>query len=205
VSTINLDSPTLELFDREWERLAAPGAWFTGAERVEIARISRAARASEPLESAALSPAAVEAAGRVANDPGAITEAWVADLEQRGLDRKAYAELVGVTARLQAVDTLTFAAGHTMRALPDPIDGAPSNEVPDKLKLRRAWVPMTGPAPAADALSSVPAEQSAQLDVASTLYIPGANVADRSFRREIERVQMELVVCRTSLLNECFY
>ena len=64
---------------------------------------------------------------------------------------------------------------------------------------------MTGPAPAADALSSVPDEQQAQLDVAATMYIASTNVADRTYRREIERVQMELVVCRTSLLNECFY
>ncbi len=202
---ITWDAAAVALVEREWQRVASPGAWFDGSQRVELAAIARAARGEVAVDADTLSPPSIEAARLVATDPGAITEEWIAGLETNGLTRMAYAELLGVVARMQAIDTLCFATGAELRPMPAPVGGEATGEIPDGLRAGRAWVPMTGPAPAVDALSAVPDEQQAQLDVAATLYISGADIGDRTYRRELERVQMELVVCRTSLLNRCFY
>jgi len=78
---------------RAWERLAAPGAWWTGAERVAIAAEVRASRtcalcherkaalsphalAGEHAAAGGLPAPAVEAAHRIASDPGRLTHAW---------------------------------------------------------------------------------------------------------------------------------
>ncbi len=76
-----------------WERLAAPGSWWTGAERVAIAaEVRNAAKCALCRErKAALSPEAVQGAHdrvselpdpaldvvhRVTTDPGRLTRSW---------------------------------------------------------------------------------------------------------------------------------
>ena len=82
-----------ESHQRFWDRLAAPGAWWTGAERVAMARETRAARHCPYCQErkAALSPhgvsgshtpvtdlpaAAVEVLHAVMNDAGRLTRKW---------------------------------------------------------------------------------------------------------------------------------
>ena len=51
-----------EAFRHVWRRLAAPGTWWTGEERVSIAAVARAAYESgESTEESDLLPAATEA------------------------------------------------------------------------------------------------------------------------------------------------
>src|SRR5688500_12860794 len=83
-----------EAHERFWRRLAAPGAWWSGAERVAIAAETRAARGcrlcgerKQALSPSAvsgthdrateLSSAAVEAIHRVTTDPGRLSRAWL--------------------------------------------------------------------------------------------------------------------------------
>src|SRR6185503_12295045 len=80
---------------RAWQALGTCGVWWTGEERLTIAREARAARScalcytrkSAPIPQAvtgahtvatALSPAAIEAIHRIVSDPGRLSSAWYA-------------------------------------------------------------------------------------------------------------------------------
>src|SRR6059036_2052732 len=96
-----------------WEHVAAPGAWWTGAERVAIAAESRHAvgcgLCRERKE--ALSPGAVrgehdtygelptlvvDVIHRVRTDAGRLTRDWFEGVIAAGLTAAEYVELVGV-------------------------------------------------------------------------------------------------------------
>ena len=55
------------------------------------------------------------------------------------------------------------------------------------------------------ALSSVPGHVSALLGTMAAMYIPPGGLLDFGVRRELDRLQIELVASRVSAMNECFY
>ena len=116
----------------------------------------------------------------------------------------AYVELVGVVARLAAVDSLHVALGLARPTLPVPVAGEPGGTLDPKARAGAAWVPMFGGASIAHALSLVPAEDEAQEDM-HRLYLTYEEMSDITFARGLTRSQMELVAGRTSAVNECFY
>ena len=144
---------------RAWARLAAPGAWWTGAQRVAIAAEVRQAPNCRLCSEAkqALSPfslggehdavtdlpaAAVDAAHRVVTDPGRLTRSWVEKLATDGLDDAHYVELVGVVVTVLSVDVLCLGVGAELHPLPEPEPGEPSRRRPDGLEDAGAFVPM---------------------------------------------------------------
>jgi hypothetical protein len=146
---------------RAWERLAAPGAWWTGAERVAIAAEARAARACALCRErkAALSPAAlagehaattllpaaaVDAVHRIATDPGRLTRAWYEKLLAAGLSDARYVELLGIVSTVVNLDAIHRALGVAPEPLPAPRAGEPSRERPPAA-LEGAWVPLLAP------------------------------------------------------------
>src|SRR5713226_245549 len=97
---------------RFWKRLAAPGSWWTGAERVAIAAEVRQARhcALCQARQAALTPAAVEGhhdhlgalpntavdvIHRVVTDPGRLSQKWFTETLAAGLSAEQYVEIIG--------------------------------------------------------------------------------------------------------------
>ncbi len=192
-----------DVFSREWARLGAPGAFWTGAERVAIAHTARTAP-DTGSRIAELPAPAVAAAHLLAAQPGAArrgqVEAWVGEL---GAER--YVELVGVVSRLAAVDSFHRGIGADLPALPEPADGSPSGETDPAARAGPAWVPMVGGASIVFALSLVPPESAAQEDMHGPLYLTYQGMEDLSFVRGLTRTQMELVAARVSALNECFY
>jgi hypothetical protein len=143
---------------RAWTRLARPGRWWTGAERVAIAAEARDALDCRlcARRKAALSPYAedgahdsrgalpdrtVEAIHRIRTDPGRITQAWVDSLIAQGLDAEHYVELIGVVVTTVAVDTFCNGLGLPLRPLPEPQPGAPTRVRPAGAALGGAWVP----------------------------------------------------------------
>lgn len=149
-----------------WERLAQPGTWWTGAERLAIAAEARHAPACGLCQrrKAALSPytvdgdhdaagdlapAAVEAVHRLVTDAGRITERWIRSLltgqEMPALEETEYVEIVGVIAMITALDVLHQALGLPLRGLPAPIAGAPSRHRPAGAKRNLAWVSTLAP------------------------------------------------------------
>ena len=89
-----------------------------------------------------LPAAAVEVIHRVVNDSGRLTRRW-ADVQIDELGDGPYAEIVGVTAIVAALDVYARAIGDRPLELLPPVDGPPSAERPDGVGDVGAWIAMT--------------------------------------------------------------
>lgn len=203
-----------ELIDREWSRLARSGCSWTGVQRVEIASVARRVRSEElgrphttpAREAGSVLPAdAVEAAATISVDAASITGAWIDSLEHRGISRIAYAEILGIVSRLTAIDTFLFAIGADERPLPTGHDDPPNGVTDPDAELDGGWIPTVGPAFAHNALSAIPGEHEAKVDVSGTFYMTLEHILDLHYERDLTRPQIEFVASRTSLINDCFF
>ena len=186
--------------------IAAPGSFFTGADRVAFAEHARAARGLAGAHSM-LPPVVASAVARVAAEAMNTRSTDVAAWEQDGRDVLAYVELVAVVALISSIDSYRIGTGATLDALPDPQPGEPVPVVDDRAEKTNSWVPTVGPALAPTALSALPNESAAKRPIGSTFYITDKVVHQYDVEpgRELTRPQMELVAARTSWLNECFF
>lgn len=145
-----------------WRRLAQPGSWWTGAERVAIAAASRRAWDCGLCiaRKAALSPnavrgdhahdgelplATVDAAHRVVMDPGRITRHYVEDNAAAGLSKPAYVELIGVVVAVVSIDEFHRALGLGPEPLPIPQPGDISRYLPAMQREDIGFVPTVPP------------------------------------------------------------
>jgi hypothetical protein len=232
-----IPAPMRDAHRRAWERLSAPGAWWTGAERVGIAAEARAARrcalcqerkaalspnavAGEHAATSLLPAAAVDAAHRIASDPGRLTRAWYEKTLAAGLSAGHYVELLGVVVSVVNLDALHRALGAPPEPLPTPRAGAPSRESPPSVH-DGAWVPLIaldtpearalfGRLPRVPnvlrALSLVPDAVRQLQELSEVHYLPMTDVMDPGATAHgLARAQIELVAGRVSALNECFY
>ena len=152
---------------RGWERIASPGTWWTGAERVAIAaevrnaancRLCRARKAALSPYTAtgkhdslgALPENVVEVIHRVRTDPGRLTHKWYKEIIASGLSEERYVEVIGVSAQSTAMDTFAHGIGAAPAALPAPRAGEPTKKRPKGAKHSGAWVPWIQPADATD-------------------------------------------------------
>lgn len=143
----------------QWWRLAAPGTWWNGAERVAVAAEVRNAarcdlcaerkRALSPYAvpgshpgTALLSPAAVDVVHRVTTDPGRLTRDWFDHTRAAGVSDGAYVELIGVIVTVVSIDSFCRGLGIPLHPLPAPMAGKPSRYRPAAARLEGAWVPM---------------------------------------------------------------
>jgi hypothetical protein len=225
--------------DRAFARLAAPGTWWTGAERVAIATAARAAARCGPCRArkAALSPtsvkgehegergplpsSAVDAAHRIASDPGRITRKWVDGLLASGLGEGRYVELLGVVATIANIDAFCRGIGAPLHPLPLPLPGEPRRYRPKAARRAEAWVAMLPPgrpegaeadlwgertANVIRALSLVPDEVRGVRDLSQAHYLSLDEMTDLTRGRgTLDRRQVELLAARVSALRECFY
>jgi hypothetical protein len=192
------------LLRREWDRLATPGTWWDGRERVDIARAARRARFGADEAPSSLPTVAIEAAGTTSSRPASIRRRWVETIAN-DLGYPRYVEIVGVTSRLAAIDTFHIALGMDPEPLPEPEPGDPSRTEEPHARPGAAWVPMVGGASITQALSLVDAESVAQEDMHGPLYLTYEGMAEFDYVAGLSRAQMELVAARTSAINECFY
>ncbi|MBT5898431.1 MAG: hypothetical protein HOK30_02995 [Rhodospirillaceae bacterium] len=147
---------------RTWERLAQPGTWLSGAERVAIAREARGALDCQLCRDRkdALSPNAVngshdhtgqlpelevEQIHRIRTDPGRLSRAWHEGLREAGMVEERYVETVGVIANIVAMDTFTKGLGLDPWPLPAPQPGEPTRLRPVAAKQQMAWVSTLAP------------------------------------------------------------
>ena len=184
---------------RLWSVMAAPGTWWSGAERVAIAM---AARGDEP---GSLPTTAAGAARTIYADITSTSRDWVESLVEAGLPIPAFVEIIGIVSRLAAVDEFARALGVPLEPLPEPGTGEPSRLPAPPARPGRLWVPTVGAMSITNALSLVPAESAAQADIHGPLYMSYEQMADYAFERELNRAQMELVAARVSAINQCFY
>ena len=144
---------------RFWDRLAAPGTWWTGAERVAIAREARTAHDCPYCgeRKAALSPhtlggshtvstdlptAAVELIHAVMNDAGRLTRKWYEARLADGLTDGQYVEIIGTVVALVSIDRFCRGIGMREHPLPAPLPGEPTRYRPARAAPDEAWVPM---------------------------------------------------------------
>jgi len=160
---------TTEGFDQAWQSLATTGGWFTGAQRVAIARECRAARecplcrerknalspnavVSEYTDHVSASPelpaAIVDAIHRITSDPGRLSRSWYDAALAGGLRGEEIVEITSIIGVTTIVDTMARALSNDPRALPEASgsNGAePHRTVQAGLTLDRGWVPMVDP------------------------------------------------------------
>ena len=148
---------------RDWERLRSPGSWWTGAERVAIARQTRAAEDCGLCRerAGALSPAsvtgecppdpllpqaAVEAIHKLVTDKSRLSEAWYGLVTTaEGMSEERYIELLGVLVHVFAVDELHRALDIPLEPLPEPRAGEPSGYRPAGAAKDASWPPILLP------------------------------------------------------------
>lgn len=191
-------------FQDAWKGVASPGAVWTGRERVEIAAEARRAR-SNGHAGPDIDPLVAEAASTVAASPASIRRRWVERVVGEGLGHPGYVELLGIVARVVAVDTFHQCLGMDLMALPEPIAGRPTGITDGRARAGKAWVPMVGGASITQALSLVPFENAELELLHGPLYLTFEQMSDPGFTRGLTRPQMELLAARTSAINECFY
>ena len=194
----------IENFERTWANLAGPGARWTGAERIAVADEARRAR-SEDSPGTVLPEVGAKAVRLLASDPAAARRSWLEGLRAAGLDQERYVELLGVVARLVAVDTFYEALGLSPAPLPDPVAGEPTGEVSVQARPGKGWVPMVGGTSITQALSLIPSENAELERFHGAMYLTFKQMSDPTVTRGLTRPQMELVAARTSAVNECFY
>lgn len=205
-------------------RLAGPGDWLGGQERIAAWREARNA-ATDPLDEArrrAVSPdavdggheatddlpaEAVEVVHRIATDPGRLRRAW-AEKTIAELGEETYTELVAVTSIATVIDRFDLITTGELRPLPEPVAGDPARVRPDGVGDVGAWVSQAvdkGRANVSRALTLVPRTQGVWRPLVDSHYSRGAEFLDLVWDRALTRPQVELVAARTTALNECFY
>jgi alkylhydroperoxidase family enzyme len=196
-----------DAFRDVWDRLAAPGTWWSAEQRIAIASVARAAYdGGEPRPHPNLPEPATAAAALLSAKPSAATPELIAQWTNEGLDSYGYVELIGVVSQVTVVDTFHRAMGLPLEPLPRPEPGEPSRTIPDPAPtLTKAWVPMVGPPTIPTSLSAVPAEMEALEALHGPAYLTFQEMSDPAIQKGLSRAQIELVASRTSSINECFF
>lgn len=188
----------------DWERLASPGSWFTGADRVKIAAETR--RACDGIAPTHELPApTLEAVRRIATAPATTAGDWVQRLAGDGLAEPGYVEAVGIVARTVAVDTLHRGLGTDPEPLPEPRPGEPTGALNPEARVSKGFVAMARGTSSWWAISLIPDAFEGMEDFHNTLYLSPAEMMMEQSPRLLTRAQIELIAARTSAVNECFY
>ena len=202
---------------KSWRDIGRPGTWWTGAERVAIAKIAREQRAQRAKApwlreastdlSAELPPLAVQAASRIAADPHHLDREWAESVIAEIGDTH-YVEIASIVVTVNAADAFCEAIGVEWEPLPEPEEGEPSRQRPEGVGATGAWVPalVDFPGPnVARAMSLVPEGVATFFRLVSTMYA-GEDFAQMVWtHRPLARPQVELIAARVSAVNECFY
>ena len=209
-----------------WEHVAAPGSWWSGEQRVELAGTVLSAiadRAPLPpwigisstgrLGPVPATPAvAHDIAYRLARHAGTMTaDTYRVAVEQLG--ELAYVELCAIVSTVAAVAHFCRNIGIAVPPLPAPDAGRPTGERPAEIvSAQYNWVPVAAPADeraaVVQAYTAVPGEQRNTWRMAAAQYMPDTEMVDPAWQRRaggLSRAQMELVAARLTLLRECFY
>jgi hypothetical protein len=150
-----------ETHNRFWDRLASPGAWLSGAQKIAIAREIRYSQdctlcserkmALSPYQvagahetvSSELSDTMVEVVHRIVTDSARLTKKWFDGIMAEGLQPEEYVEILGIIVHTFAVDEFCRGLGLPLNELPQPKAGEPARYLPENASYDAgAWVPM---------------------------------------------------------------
>lgn len=169
-----------------------------------------------------LPSAVVDIAHQIRADPRRLSRQWYDEVVATHLSDAEYVELVGIVAVVSGIDAFRRAMGEPAYLLPSPVAGEPTRVRPVGVSNQGAWVPMLAPADATGpeldlyppspvvpnimrALSLVPSEARVLIRLTGSHYLTAQQLPDPTVRRDLDRMQMELVAARVSALNQCFY
>jgi hypothetical protein len=146
---------------RYWKKLAAPGTWFGGAQRIAIAKEVRLAQSCSLCKQrkAALSPyqvdgshertgelsdTIVEVIHRIVTDSARVTKTWYDGIIQQGLTPEEYIEILGTLVDVFSIDEFCRALDIPLNALPEAEAGEPSKYRPKNIVEDGdgSWVPI---------------------------------------------------------------
>jgi len=148
-----------QAYRRAWIRIASPGTWLNGEQRVAVAAETRLAQScklcrerkralapgaitGEHDHGGALTSAMVDAIHRVTTDAGRLTRTWYQGLLEQGLTAEEYVEALGVSVCVISIDRFQHAMGLPLEALPSALQGESTQLRPEDLVEDEAWVPM---------------------------------------------------------------
>ena len=211
-----------------WNKIAGPGDFFSGEERIEMIKAARDADDCELTlaRKNAISPFVVtgeyvgdylldsntiDVIRRIASDPGRLTKAWFDQVIANGLAPEEYVEVVSVVTTSIIIDTLHQALGLAQPLLPQAREGNPRKVLNSGAVEIGAWLPVLDvPSQTADhGLPKVP-------NIARSLgLVPGAlqlffgtfspHYSLSNIQSSLSQDQAEFVASRVSAMNECFY
>lgn len=191
---------------REWDRLAGPGPTLTATERITVAASARRVLTDpRPLPIAAWSPANVLAA-HVASDSAGITAEIFDSFLSADLTPTMRSEIVGIAARVTAIDRFTQGVGTGLVRLPDPFSGDPTGMVTEPGD-RETSAEIT--VPALSMFDRLPTELHAARDLAETLHGRPLDhgrthdAGDPTDDTRLSVAQAAAVAARTAWLVEC--
>ncbi len=212
-----------------WQRIAEPGAFFSGAQRLEFIRIAREGLTCPLCEdrrdalspnsvqgehdtASELPPAVVDMIHRIRTDPGRLTRSWF-DLVTSEISMPEYVEIVSVVTVSVIIDTLHNALGLGVPALPQLVSGSPQGGINADAVDDGAWLPILA-VPDADSVSDTGLPQVPNI-ARSLGLVPSAlqlffdtfrpHYALKDIDLSISQGQAEFVAARVSAINECFY
>ena len=150
-----------DAYSQYWQKLARPGNWFSGAQRVAIAQEVRHAlncpfcaqrkqalspytQTGEHLCGEVLDAGAVDMVHRVITDQSRITDAFIHDRDAHGLSEEQYVELVGIAVTVLSIDEFNRALGIALEPLPEPLAGEPDHYRPPGTERGTGYVAMLG-------------------------------------------------------------
>jgi hypothetical protein len=198
-----------------WDALAQAGAFWSGVDRLEIAKQARAARSqrkelafNRSYPATQLTAQAIEATRKIAADAGKIDRAW-ASQQVASLGAAAYAELVSIVAAVSAIDAFCEALGRTHEPLPEPHGGSCHAAQAESAIDIGGYLPMVDPWEGPNvsrALSLVPSANQLFMNNVRSMYGGnGGGFNDMVWNGPLSRPQTELLAARVSSINECFY
>lgn len=233
-------SDLLSALETAWAQLAEPGAWLTGEQRLAVAAEARNAWNCALCQErkAALSPYTVEGTHddlgllpdhwvevihRVATDSGRITQAWVNEVLDAGLEEDEFVEIIGVTIMITSIDAFCTGIGKDIAPLPAPQPGSPPRERYAPATPGPGWVATTAPENTGTELEAhyvggrgmfnivrsltlVPTAATQLFGILDQLYMENPGMGEgEDIGRSISRAQMEFLAARSSSLLGCFY
>ena len=168
--------------------------------------------------------AAIEAVHRISTDSGRLIKSFFEQTREAGISDSQWVEFVGIVSSLKSIDTFYRALGLPIESLPEPNADVATGYRPEGATMSGGWLPMIREKHLAEpekmlyegypktgtvlrAMSLVPNEVWNLHRISEPMYLPTRHVADfhASGNRAIDRMQIELLAARVSVLNECFY
>ena len=218
----NVQEAMIESFNACWERIAEPGEWWTGKERIAIVEEVRKARDNAPSKNAqslsdlsieaspVISPLVTEIVWKVTNNAHEIEEKWAKEAIAL-IGEGKYSELVSLVVNIVPVDIFCLLLGRPVVSLPVPKNGKPTKSVPEGLSDGGAFLPWhtenwVGPN-VARALSFVPKDNALRMKLVESMYAGADKFISMIWddNEPLSRSQVEIIAARTSSINECFY